>query len=448
MLGYLVSSSFAEAQTPDAAPGEFLIKFSNQVNSASANTISFNLGLNIEQHNELSDSMLAKGQLDEKYAKDLLASGAVEYIEPNYIYTTNNASSENGAQAFPNDQRFTELWGMHNPATDVDIDGPDAWSISTGDESIVVGVVDTGIDFNHPDLVDNIWINQGEIPGNGLDDDGNGVIDDIHGYNASANNGNPLDDNGHGTHCAGTVGARGDNTQGVIGVNWNVKLMALKFLDAAGAGSTQNAIEALEYAVRMKRSGVNLRVLNNSWGGPGFSQALAETVEAVEAAGILFVAAAGNSGNDIDLAPSYPASYRNEAVISVAAIDQAGNLANFSNYGSESVDLAAPGVGVLSTHLNGRYRVLSGTSMAAPHVSGVAALLLSTEPLLSVSALKARLNTTIKPLATMNGLTRYAGMVNAGRALTNTLAPDLPVCLLYTSPSPRDATLSRMPSSA
>lgn len=205
---------------------------------------------------------------------------------------------------------------------------------------MVVGVVDTGIDYNHPDLAENIWRNPTEVA-NGRDDDANGVVDDLYGYNAINPQQPPLDDNGHGTHCAGTIGATGNNSLGVVGVNWRVKLMALKFLSASGSGTTDDAIAAIEYAVRKKQSGVNLRVLWSVWGGGGFSQALDSAIGVAANNGILFVAAAGNAASNNDDSPSYPASYDRPNIVSVAALYYDGNLASFSNYGPSSVDIGA-----------------------------------------------------------------------------------------------------------
>ncbi len=360
--------------------------------------------------------------LNDEYAKQLLASGAVEYIEPNYIYSIN---------ATPNDSRYAELWGMHNTGqtggtANVDIDAPEAWDITTGSASVVVGIVDTGINYNHPDLAANMWRNPGEIAGNGQDDDGNGVVDDIYGYNAIANNGDPLDDHSHGSHCAGTIGGVGNNGSGVVGVNWNVKLMALKFLNSSGSGSTEAAIGAIQYAVQMKQRGVNLRVLSNSWGGSGFSQALQDAIVAANAQGILFVAAAGNSSADNDAVSTYPANYDVENVLSVAAIDASGNLASFSNYGASSVDLAAPGVGILSTVLGSSYASYNGTSMATPHVSGVAALLLAANGSMTSAQVKSRLMSTVKSLVGLQGLVISPGVVSAYNALQNITTPAPP----------------------
>jgi thermitase len=414
-----------------AVPNQYLLKFSQRpagVSAQTQRTIRNQLGVQVLHENKLTGSQLVHAAdtqaLDNAYAKELLAQGIVEYIEPNYIVTINGRT--------PDDQQFASLWGMHNTGQtggtpDVDIDAPEAWDLTTGSSSVVVGIVDTGIFYTHPDLSANMWTNTGEIPGNGRDDDGNGVVDDVYGYNALDGNGNPLDDNGHGTHCAGTIGGVGNNAAGVAGVNWTVRLMALKFLDSSGSGSTQGAISAIEYAVRMKQAGVNLKVLSNSWGGGGYSQALEDAIQAASNAGILFVAAAGNAAADNDSEPSYPANYALPNVVSVAAVDAAGNLAWFSNFGAQSVHLAAPGVDIVSTYLGGAYESLSGTSMATPHVSGVAALVAGREPSLSLSELRTRLLSTVKPLASLNGLLQSPGIVSAANALTNARQPLPPV---------------------
>jgi subtilisin family serine protease len=372
--------------------------------------------------------------INHAYLKELIARGDVEYAEENGLLFANST--------VPNDSRYNELWGLHNTGQNsgtpnIDIDAPEAWDYTQGSNTVVVGIIDTGVNYNHPDLSANMWTNPGEIAGNGIDDDSNGIVDDVHGANFVSDNGNPNDDNGHGSHCAGTIGGRGNNGVGVAGVNWQVKIMALKFLSSNGSGYTSDAIAAIEYAIAMKNRGVNIRVLNNSWGGGSFSQSLRDAISASNNAGILFVAAAGNEANDNNSSPSYPASYNVANVISVAAVDRNGNLASFSNYGNTSVDLGAPGVSILSTVLGSNYSSFSGTSMAAPHVSGVAALVLSREPSLSLVDLKSRLLTTVKPLSTLNGLVRYPGIVNAFNALTSsqTVNPPAPPVSYYSKVS-------------
>jgi subtilisin family serine protease len=345
------------------------------------------------------------------FCTDLMKSGMVKSCSPNFkLYAT----------ATPNDPRLSDLWGL-NASTGAD--AYSAWDITTGSDSIVVAVIDTGIDYNHSDLSANMWVNSAEVPGNGRDDDGNGFIDDIHGVNTINDSGNPLDDNSHGSHVAGTIGARGNNGVGVAGVNWRVKLMALKFLDSQGGGALSDAVQAINYMVSMKRRGVNIRVANNSWGGGGFSQSLYNAIAAAEAEGIIFVAAAGNSTNDNDMFPSYPGSYELNNVVSVAAIDANQNLASFSNYGASTVDIAAPGVSILSTSKSGGYVSYSGTSMATPHVSGALALLLAAEPNLSVTDAINRLYMTGKDLPTLYGAVRTGRTLSIGRLLRNETTP-------------------------
>ncbi len=302
----------------------------------------------------------------------LTGEPGVAYAEPNYILT---------AAITPNDPQFDDLWGMHNMGqtggvAGADIDAPEAWGINTGSGNIVVGIIDTGVNYNHEDLAANIWTNPGEIAGNNIDDDGNGYVDDVRGWDFVNNDNDPKDDNKHGTHVAGTIGAVGNNGVGVAGVNWNVQIMPLKFLDNRGSGTAAGAIEAVNYATMMRdlydfsggTQGANIVLTSNSWGGGGFSQALYDAIQASGDANMLFVAAAGNNGGGAIL----PARYDLDNIMSVAATDHTDALASFSSRGN-GVDLAAPGVDVLSTMRNA-YGTLSGTSMAAPHVSGAAAL--------------------------------------------------------------------------
>lgn len=315
---------------------------------------------------------------------------------------------EVSVSATPNDPNFGSLYGMNK------IEAPAAWDISTGSSSVLVGVIDTGVDVNHPDLQANIWTNSGEIPGNNIDDDNNGFVDDVHGYDFHNNDGDPTDDNGHGTHCAGTIGGVGNNGTGVVGVNWNVKIAGLKFLSGSGSGYLSNAVRAINYATMM-----GFDMTSNSWGGGGFSQVMYDAIKEARDAGILFVAAAGNSGLNADIFPMYPAAYDLDNIISVAATDSNDNLAYFSNYGAISVDLAAPGVNIYSTYKNGSYATLSGTSMATPHVSGVAALVLATHPGYGPSELKDAILNNADYIEDLDGLVLTAGRLNAYRSVLN-----------------------------
>ncbi|MCS7080821.1 MAG: S8 family serine peptidase [Chloracidobacterium sp.] len=364
-----------------------------------------------------------KAETTDAFLERLRKHPSVEYVEPNYVYKAEDVR--------PNDPGFAEQWGHFNDGQPikggrpgipgVDAAVPSAWDVTTGSRDVVVAIIDTGVDYTHEDLADNMWVNDREIPNNGLDDDSNGVVDDYYGYNAVGNSGDPMDDNGHGTHCAGVIGAKGDNGAGIAGVNWDVRLMALKFLDANGRGTLNDALECIDYAIAMKRRGVNLRILSNSWGGGGYSRALEDAIRIANANDILFVAAAGNAGTDNDRLPHYPASYNVPNVVSVAALSPDDKLAAFSCYGKKTVHLAAPGVDVYSTVPVGvfgeGYKHFSGTSMATPYVAGAAALVLANTPGLSVKQLKAQLLRSVTPTAALAERVATGGRLNVARAL-------------------------------
>lgn len=341
-----------------------------------------------DKYRNVLKGRLANFKLDSITAKQAIEKlanhPAIEYVEPDYQVK---------ALGIPDDSRFDELWGMHNTGqtggtADADIDAPEAWDITVGSRDVIVGVIDTGIDYTHPDLAANAWRNPGEIAGDGIDNDGNGYIDDVHGINAITGSGDPMDDQGHGTHVSGTIGASGNDATGVAGVNHEVSIVGCKFLDASGSGSTSDAIECIDYIVALKNAGHNVRVTNNSWGGGGFSQALSDAITASENADILFVAAAGNSAVDNDVNPHYPSSYEHDSVFSIASTTHTDAMSSFSQWGLTSVDMGAPGSAILSTVPGGGYSSYSGTSMATPHVAGAAALVLSINPTLTAIELK------------------------------------------------------------
>lgn len=331
----------------------------------------------------------------------------VRYAEPDYLVRANLT---------PNDPSFPSLWGLNNPGTggdaeDADIDAPEAWDLHTGQASVVVAVIDSGVDTSHPDLSANRWTNPGEIAGNSVDDDGNGYVDDVRGWDFVNGDANPQDDNGHGTHCAGTIGAVGNNGTGVTGVCWRVSLMALKFLNASGDGALSDGVEAIAYATAAGAS-----LTSNSWSGGGYSQAMKDVIDAADAAGILFVAAAGNAYTNLDVAPEYPASYTSANLLSVAATTSTDSLASFSNYGLQAVDLAAPGQNIYST-VPGGYAYSSGTSMAAPHVAGACALLRAFKPALSHAQIRELVLGATDPLPALQGRVATGGRLNVHRAL-------------------------------
>ncbi|KFH12119.1 subtilisin SUB7 [Toxoplasma gondii VAND] len=286
------------------------------------------------------------------------------------------------------------------------------YDLADCDPKRVVAVIDTGVSYTHPALVKNMWVNQNEISGNGIDDDSNGFIDDVYGFNFRENKGDPMDDHGHGTHVAGIIGAIKDQNSRVKGVCGNTSIAALKFMGANGNGSTSDAIKALNYAVQM---GIPLSC--NSWGGPTWSEALIAALEAAESVGHLFIAAAGNQGRNTDEIPHYPASYRLANVVSVAATNSEDQLAPFSNRGAATVDLAAPGVKILSTFPPDQFRELSGTSMATPVVAGVAAILMSL-PYKDTKQIKTALVNGVDKMPATQGFVKSGGRVNASRSLS------------------------------
>ncbi|MFM7076088.1 MAG: S8 family serine peptidase, partial [Planctomycetaceae bacterium] len=330
--------------------------------------------------------------------------------------------------AVPDDPSFGLLYGLHNTGQSggkvgADINAVQAWDVSVGSSSTVVGVIDTGVEWTHPDLFRNMWRNPGEVAGNGVDDDVNGFVDDVYGYDFLNEDGDPTDDHGHGTHVAGTVGAAGNNGTGVVGVNWDVSIMGLKFLSASGSGSDADAIRAVNYATMMRSMyGVNVRVLNASWGDTADAPGLRDAIAAAGGAGILFVAAAGNNAANADVSPFYPAAYDLAGIVSVAATDRNDALASFSNYGKTTVDLGAPGAAIYSTLHGGRYGTLSGTSMAAPQVAGAAALASSIDPSLSPAALKALLLANTEAVAALTGKTVTGGRLDLDRLARAALA--------------------------
>ena len=350
-------------------PGEVLVKFKDEASRSAIASLSADMGAKEVRTMSVNATVIHRYKLDGtlsvdeavlKYRRD----PAVEYAEPNYLYWL---------QIIPNDTQFDSLWGLHNIGqtvdgtagkTDADIDAPEAWDISTGSPNVIVAVIDSGIAYDHPDLAPNIWTNPGEIAGNGIDDDGNGLVDDVHGWDFSAHDSDPIDpvdlnpegNPGHGTHVAGIIAGAGNNGTGVTGVMWTAKLMALKAGGVNRFLSTTAIVSAIHYAVTN-----HARVINASFAGPDCSLALYDAVSAANEAGVLLIAAAGNEGSDNDNAPGFPGSFSAPSVcseqqkaalanvIAVAATDQNDQLASFSNFGATTVQVAAPGVRIIST---------------------------------------------------------------------------------------------------
>ena len=324
----------------------------------------------------------------------LNADPSVVYAEPNYEWSILEV---------PDDPLFPQQWALQNTGQTGGTAGADirtvtAWDHFTGDPDLRIGVIDTGIDWRHPDLAANVWTNPDEVPGNFIDDDHNGYVDDVHGYDCVNDDGDPSDDNGHGTHVAGTIAAVGNNGIGVAGVVWRAQLVGIKVLGSGGVGTTASTLRGMQYALQ-----AGVRVSNASWGGPVYSQALSDAIAALGADGQLFVAAAGNAALNNDVVSNYPSGFNLPCIISVAATNERDQLALFSNYGATTVDVAAPGTSIVSLAPGGGYQVLSGTSMASPHVTGVVALAIGRHPGTGSEYIKELVLAHAEPLPQLEG---------------------------------------------
>ncbi len=406
----LILGLSASAAAQEFVPGELIVKMKPGASAAAVSALAGPGALSTAAVSKSTGAMLVKlgDGVAVTSAVALLAGNAdIEYAEPNWILY---------ATAVPNDPQQGSQWEW------AVIDAYDAWDIQTGDPTIVVNVIDSGINTSHPDLVDNLWTNLAEVGGSaGVDDDGNGYVDDIHGWNAIANNGSPEDDNSHGTHCAGTIGAVSDNSTGVAGTNWNSAIVACKFLNGAGSGSTFDAIECVDYIIDTKNAGsADIRVSSNSWGGGGSSAAMKAAIQSAVDAGILWVNAAGNDSADNDCGASgaFPSSYDINGLIAVASTTSSDGMSSFSNFGQASVQIGAPGSSILSTVLGTSYGSKSGTSMACPHVAGLAALVLAQNPALTVPELLEVLLCTGDPISSLDGKTATGMRINALSAVT------------------------------
>ncbi len=421
---------------------EYIVKFkkhagitaAQQVHKASyelSDSLDLNEGVSIQSLETNKHVAKVEFKTGTKNISNLIAelrnSEEIESLEPNVIYSINEGAPQ---QIIPNDSMFPLSWPLLNTGQDdsegqpgfegKDIGITRAWLKTKGSKKIIVAVLDSGVDYNHEDLKDNMWVNAGEIPDNGVDDDGNGFIDDVHGWNFEKRNNDPSDDNSHGTHCAGIIGALGNNKTGTTGVNWDVTIMPIKFISSEGKGPLEKALEAVNYAVKM---GAN--VISNSWGSYWNSSTLEDAIKAANEKGVLFVTSAGNEGMDNDARAYYPASYSQPNLIAVAATDNRDVRATWSNYGQKKVHLAAPGVNVLSTLpvKLGKYGTASGTSMAAPFVAGAAALLLATNPKFTPAELKKRMMDTVDYVRPLLRKTVSAGRLNIYNAL-NEIIPE------------------------
>jgi len=367
-------------------------------------------------------------QVADQYAamSDLVAYAEVNAFikldDPKQTVIARDLVHRTSAVDVPSDPLFGDQWALNNLGQDggkkrADLDALEAWQTTKGSEEVVVAVLDTGVAYNHEDLSGNMWTRPKNVPA--YTDKELGTFNDLHGYNGTDNEADPMDDNGHGTHCAGIIGAEGDNGIGVSGINQKIQIMPLKFLGRGGFGSTDDAIEAINYAIDRKKNGVNVRIISASWGSTAKSQALEDVIRAAGEAGILFVAAAGNDGSNNDSRPHYPSNYDLPNVISVAALDRNDQLASFSNFGVKTVHIAAPGKDILSTWLGDGYREASGTSMATPYVSGIAALIVANDPDISLKNLRQRLLGSADPIDSLKGKVQTGGRVCAANALGN-----------------------------
>lgn len=443
VLFVVMSAALKSPRSPQYVDGEVLVKFKASLSAQSQTSIVSGMGARVRsrlssigvQRLQLRRDMTVHSAIEQLYK-----SGQVLYAEPNYIVR---------ASIIPNDAQFVQQWGLRNTGQTGGLAGADikaaaAWDVITGTTAVIIGILDSGLDYRHADLRNNLYTNPGEDPwsdpndpttGNKIDDDGNGLVDDWKGYNFFANSNDVYDDNGHGTHVAGIAGAVGNNGQGVAGVCWQVRILPLKTLNAVGDGSVGDAIEAVEYAADR---GVD--ILNCSWGGPDYSEALRDMMAYAGGQGMLIVAAAGNRGVNTDNSPEYPACFDLTPILSVAASDAGDQRAVWgeeggttddcgfsctnavaavpgSNFGVKTVDLAAPGKYILST-VPGGYAVFSGTSMSAPYVSGAAALVLARNPGFTPDQLKQRLMNTVDAVSAFNGLCVTGGRLNLHRAVT------------------------------
>ncbi|NPV82338.1 MAG: S8 family serine peptidase [Candidatus Aminicenantes bacterium] len=442
MLLFKSSTSSQEAISQEYVPGELLVKFKPKVGKQMAisvlDTIKPKVVNYLGQEMAFTDwnpelrarsSFLGDPYLvhlrvpdeigTEKTIEILKNNPNIEYAEPNYILKA--------LDVIPNDPYFPLQWPLRR------IDTTLAWNLFTGTSNVVVAVIDTGIDYNHHDLKLNIWINTKEIPNNKVDDDKNGYSDDYYGWNFYHKNNNPIDDswNGHGTHVAGIIGAKGNNNLGISGIVWNIKLMALKIMDSMGYTTNDRVVKAIDYAYMN-----GAKISNNSYGGLPYSQAVHDAINRSNGHGHLFIAAAGNDSADNDSNPVYPASYNSPNIISVLATDYTDNLASYSNFGANTVHIGAPGGtasseyperDIFSTFPGNQYVYNFGTSMAAPHVTGTAALLFGKcYPYVSHTQVRRRILEKVDYLSSLNGKCVTGGRANAYKALYDQEAPNSP----------------------
>jgi thermitase len=402
------AASFAAAPAAHADSGQLLVGFERGVSKDSQERLLSDLGGRVKQRfssvrgGRLVVARPRSGLAVDVLRKRLQRAAGVAYAEPDFTLSASQAKT-------PNDPYYAFEWALVDGAEDHDIDAPDAWGTRTG--CAKVAILDTGIDTDHPDLAANLYKSE-DKPNNGKDDDKNGYVDDTYGYNAIKGKGSGEDDNGHGTHVAGIVGARANNSQGDSGTCWSTKLVAVKFMNSKGKGSTSDAIEGIEYAVKQ-----GLKIINCSFGSSSKSDSLHDAVDFAQDHNALLVVAAGNDSENIDRSPLYPAAYTDSNILAVAATTSSDTLASFSNWGPDSVDVGAPGDNIYSTYLGGGYKLLSGTSMAAPYAAGVAALLRKQESDATYGELRKAIRQKVDKPPALSGKVVSNGRLNAQKAL-------------------------------
>ena len=426
LLSSVAVPGVAAAQPPtdvvrgaEVVPGRAVIAWDETVSPSQRAEVLARHGLRVERRFDTIDvEVVAAPGAVGRVTAALNREAGVAFAEPDYVIQPTS-----DAPALPDDPAFGRLWGLHNTGqdggvVDIDVDAPEAWQLTRGGSDVVVAVVDTGVDVTHPDLARNIWVNRGEVPGNGVDDDGNGYVDDVQGWNFHDDSNvvfRSFEEDAHGTHLAGTIAAVADNGVGVAGVAPGVTVMPVKFIGPDGIGTTSAAAAAIEYAYR---NGAD--VINASWGGDG-GRVLQKVI--TRATGAVVVAGAGNTGSDIDGSRiDFPARWADEIygmanLLSVTSVTNTGALSSFSNFGAASVDVGAPGSSIFSTLPAGEYGAGSGTSMAVPHAAGVAALVASLEPSLDGAGLAEAVKAGVQPLASLAGITTTGGLVNARASL-------------------------------
>ena len=436
----------ARAEDGGYRPGELLVKFRSGVDASSAQRTNSAVGarkmrrlssLDIEQ------VKLPAGLSVQAAITQYMQDPNVEYAEPNYLRFVESYETD---PFFPDDPYFVQEWGMWNTGiyaggvSGADVKAPLAWTIARGTRDVVIAVLDSGIDYNHPDLRGNIWLNPGEVCPDGIDNDSNGFVDDCQGWNFVSDTNDPLDDIGHGTIVAGIIGAVGNDHSGVTGMMWRVQLMPLKTLDSSGAGTVAEEVAAIDYVMLMKSMGTNVRLMNASFGSATFSNAEYTAIRDAGEAGILLIASAGNGnsegvGINDDHTPHYPSSFGLDNIISVAATDQRDNLASFSNFGLSSVDVGAPGVYILSTVPIGLdyalctaaatpgYNFCNGTSFSAPFVTGLAGLLDTAYPNFSSGQIRSTILRYVDVVPSLENRVFTSGRINAFKAVSSLMTP-------------------------